>query len=104
MRAKLLCGVLLAATAVFGQAVGERFQVRVPGPRPGMEGPGGFGMVGGQRVSSCGVHSVPWVMSWKFAGPAMEALRSGSRFSPIPQFLKLGIVTSPVNGPPVGRV
>lgn len=46
MRAKLLCGVLLAATAVFGQAVGERFQVRVPGPRPGMEGPGVFGMAG----------------------------------------------------------
>ena len=46
MRAKLLCGVLLAATAVFGQAAGERFQIRVPGPPPGMAGPGGFGMVG----------------------------------------------------------
>ena len=47
MRAKVLCGVLLAGAAVFGQVVRERFQIRVPGPPPeGMAGPGGFGMVG----------------------------------------------------------
>jgi hypothetical protein len=52
-------------------------------------------------VPLLGVHNVPCVNFTKFPGPEMEALKIGSRFSPVPQPLNGGMVIIPLSGPPV---